>query len=332
MQWIVRQNQNGSNELLHYGVKGMKWGIRKEYEPKGRPKTKLLNSVTKIKKTDNGDSVIKTLDKKDYQMRQDLLDEGYSVAKYASSSEALYEFNNLPRFNQRLGEEQQRQATNHNAPNNNRQNNCFECTMAYEMRRRGYNVQANEVRGGYAFEAMHAFDIKNSFTIKMSQPSNGAVSNRTLAEEAYRSLEEQCLSYGDGARGMMGIYYAEPYSGGHAMSWVVENGKFKIIDNQNNSIEGYESFLYSDGNIDVYRLDNAEVLPGVTDFIEPFEATAKEKHDAQKRYKQQQKVWKKEHRANGKTIVDKIIDNIGKQVSNLVSKGKEILDGFFGKK
>lgn len=30
LRWSVRQNQNGSNELLHYGVPGMKWGVRKE--------------------------------------------------------------------------------------------------------------------------------------------------------------------------------------------------------------------------------------------------------------------------------------------------------------
>lgn len=32
ISWKVRQNQNESSELKHYGVKGMKWGVRKEYE------------------------------------------------------------------------------------------------------------------------------------------------------------------------------------------------------------------------------------------------------------------------------------------------------------
>lgn len=35
MQWTIRENQNRSSELLHYGVKGMKWGVRKEKETSG---------------------------------------------------------------------------------------------------------------------------------------------------------------------------------------------------------------------------------------------------------------------------------------------------------
>jgi hypothetical protein len=38
-------NQNG--ELYHYGVKGMKWGVRKEYEPVGRKKRSVSRSNKK---------------------------------------------------------------------------------------------------------------------------------------------------------------------------------------------------------------------------------------------------------------------------------------------
>lgn len=338
MRWIVRENasenQNGSSELTHYGVKGMRWGVRKEYESKGRRtygKHKKLNAVTITKKTDNGDSKIRILDNKDYEMRQALLDNGYHVSNYASDAEALYKFSNLPKYNMRLNPTEQAQATNHDAPNYNRENNCFECTMAYEMRRRGYNVQANENHGGYAFEVMHAFDIKDSFTLEMSSPEGRKINSRGLAEEAYRRMEEKCLQYGEGARGMMGIYYAEPYEGGHAMTWVVENGKFKILDNQGVDRDAYDTFLYCDGNVDIYRLDNADVLPGVTDFIEDFEATAKEKNKAQKEYKQKKKIWKKEHSKTGKDTVKKIIKDIGKNIENLVSKGIEAIGKLFKK-
>lgn len=42
MRFQVRsssENQNGSSELKHYGVKGMKWGVRKEYESSGKKKS-----------------------------------------------------------------------------------------------------------------------------------------------------------------------------------------------------------------------------------------------------------------------------------------------------
>lgn len=62
------------------------------------------------------------------------------------------------------------------------------------------------------------------------------------------------------------------------MQWVVENGEFKIIDAQQSGRNGYETFLHADTakGISVYRLDNAEVLPGVTDFVEPYEMTWEE--------------------------------------------------------
>lgn len=42
---------NHNNELYHYGVKGMKWGVRKEYKPVGRHKQKRVkNDDVKIKK------------------------------------------------------------------------------------------------------------------------------------------------------------------------------------------------------------------------------------------------------------------------------------------
>lgn len=335
------KKQNESSELKHYGVKGMRWGIRKDYEPTGRKGSKqselrLTNAVDKVKRTDNGDSVIHINDKSDYDLRKKMFDKygDLIISDYASESEALYKLKTLPRYNMRLSQNQQATATNHDAPNYDRTINCFECTMAYEMRRRGYNVQANENHGGYTFEALHAFDVKDSFKLKVSDPEGSYLSNKTKAEEAYRRLEEQCLSYGDGARGMMGIYYAEPYDGGHALSWVVENGKFKILDNQDGARteeDIYDNFLYCDSNIDVYRLDNADVLPGVTDFVEPFEATDKEKKEAEDRYKRGKKIWTKEHVKKGKSIVDKIIGGIkeaGKKIGEFVSKGMEVVGNF----
>lgn len=317
----------------------MKWGVRKEYEPKGRRKAQqksgnrkptLLSGVTKVKNSENGDSRVLINDKDYVDYQKQLLAEYYgrTPAKYASESEAIYKFKNLPKFNQRLGEDQQRNAVNHNAPDYKRKINCFECSMAYEMRRRGYNVQANEVSGGFPFEVFHAFDVKDSFNIKVSSPSGARLDSKSLAAEAYKQMEEQCLSYGEGARGYLAISYAEPYDGGHAMNWVVENGRFKIVDNQSNAVEGYETFLYAKADINIYRLDNAEALPGVTDFVEEFKATDKERKEAQARYKRQQKIWKKENKKVGKNAVEKVISNIGKNVSEFVSKGMEVVGKF----
>lgn len=41
---ITHSAQNGST-ITHYGVKGMKWGVRKEYEPVGRKRLLVLETI-----------------------------------------------------------------------------------------------------------------------------------------------------------------------------------------------------------------------------------------------------------------------------------------------
>lgn len=43
----ISNNQNGT-ELFHYGVKGMKWGVRKEYEKAGNVKGKSASKNSKL--------------------------------------------------------------------------------------------------------------------------------------------------------------------------------------------------------------------------------------------------------------------------------------------
>lgn len=47
---LLIQKDDGENELYHHGVPGMKWGIRKEYEPVGKkPLSSQVGSIGKIR-------------------------------------------------------------------------------------------------------------------------------------------------------------------------------------------------------------------------------------------------------------------------------------------
>lgn len=340
MEWAVRKNQNESDELYHYGVKGMRWGVRKEYETKGRKKSSSallgpkLTGTRSIKETEHGYVNTTVYDELNFDIDRATI-ENYikydDPNRYASESEARKKFNELPRFNARLSAIQQTQAVNHNAPNLDRHFNCFECTLAYEMRRRGYNVQANEVWGGFPAEVLHAFDVKDAFSIDTTTGLNFNVSYESRAKECYKQMEEQCLAYGNGARGMLGIYY--PNGGGHAMSWVVENGEFKIIDNQAQDRDGQEIFMCSDGTVKVYRLDNADVLPGVTDFVEPLVATKEEKKKAKESYERGKKIKNEGTGFLAKNAVEKFLinstRNIRRNINRFVSDGIMAVKKFF---
>lgn len=327
------------SELIHYGVKGMKWGIRKEYEAKGR-KSKSTSMGSKltgklpVKTTKNG--YVHTTIYDDINFNVDKVTiENYikydDPNRYASESEAKRKFDALPRFNARLSETQQKQAVNHNASNLNRNFNCFECTLAYEMRRRGYNVQANEVWGGFPAEVLHAFDVKDAFSIDVMTGLNVNLSYKSRAEECYKQMEEQCLAYGDGARGMMGIYYAN--GGGHAMTWVVEDGEFKIIDNQAQNRDAKEIFMCSDGTVKVYRLDNADALPGVTDFVEPITPTKKESKKAKASYERGKRIKNEGAGFLAKNAVEKFLitstRDIRRKADKMIKDGIMAVKKFF---
>lgn len=293
--WRVRQNQNRSSELTHYGVKGMRWGVRKERETSGR-KTNGPSIKDRYKSLFNKDQSIRTnigvvkidgFDKNQRFLAEQfikLIDEK-SPSRYASIEEAKEKLNEFEKNKNSMAYTRgynQVSLVNHDAPTKGRLINCFECSMAYEMRNRGYNVQAKDMPGGWSAEVLHAFDVKDGFTLKIDLDRSYAGNRTAAAKEAYDRMAQRCISYGDGARGCLGVQWASG-NGGHSMYWIVENGEFKIIDAQDSTRDGYEIFMAPadavDHNITVHRLDNAEVLPGVTDYVEQYSTVTKEEKD-----------------------------------------------------
>lgn len=368
LAWKIRENQNGSSELYHYGVKGMRWGIRKDYKTSGsskkstsprlNPSTDQFLKFNITKTTPVGKAEIKTIDGDKHwrDASKTTLDfiKNAVEDRYAPTEVAVETLKNLPRQKEiedgrafdfipkskhldRMDYNAQLLATNHDANTYMRNINCFECSMAYELRRRGYNVQSKEMNGGFGCEVEHAFNVKDAFTINI-EPKNASMDKSELAKEAYRQMESRCLEYGEGARGCLGIQYYD-YDSGHSMFWVVENGKFKILDTQHNGDDGYETFLHAetvDTPITIYRLDNADVLPGVTDFVEPYEISEEAKKELDEKTKNKiTNIAKKKAAAKKKatskkneTKVKKLINKIGKDASGFISKGKEAIGKF----
>lgn len=359
MIWAIRDSSD-DNSLTHYGVKGMKWGVRKEYEAKGR-KTKgitLHGARGGSIRTEVGTVKVKVMDEKEKETRKWILDviDEQVPDRYAPIEEAREKLNELDSNRYTMAYTRghsQASLTNHNAPYYIRTINCFECSMAFEMRNRGYNVQAKEMNGGFVVESSHAFDIKDSFSVQIDLDRKYAGDKSAAAKEAYDQIAKQCLSYGNGARGCIGVQWAN-YDSGHSMYWVVENGEFKIIDAQDSRRNGYEVFMSPadavDHEITVDRLDNAELLPGVTDFVEPYSAVTDEEREkaAQKKNKPTLNVIQDRNKAAAKRnptferaeqirknvatekekrkpYVKKLVEKVGKVTSDLVSKGKNFL-------
>lgn len=129
--------------------------------------------------------------------------------------------------------------------------NCTSCSMAYEMRRRGYDVIASRrFLDGRTNEQVEAF-FKNA---KFQQMYDTALHGRPTAdqiEQTVRSLANQ----GEGARGFIHGQFVG--GGGHSIAYEVHNGKVHFVDGQIGSqYKDAAEAIGSMFHVDFLRTDN----------------------------------------------------------------------------
>lgn len=104
--------------------------------------------------------------------------------------------------------------------------NCAFCSIAYDLKRRGYDVKALEVPNEY----LTSKGIRSLYGVKGSD-----VTTIKSSEQMINSMK----SNGEGSYGMLNVYWNE--GSGHSMIWSVENGDVVIRDTQvNKTYKGNE--------------------------------------------------------------------------------------------
>lgn len=140
--------------------------------------------------------------------------------------------------------------------------NCYNCTIAYDMRQRGYDVSAALHLSGYNPKITTPYLYKNSKQNKdvygKGKPLTAFTKNGNvkLAED----LMNKMSSEPDGSRGMLALYW--PGGGGHAMTYEVKNGNAYIIDAQSGrkySTQESKDILACGTRGFYKRLDNLEI-------------------------------------------------------------------------
>lgn len=127
------------------------------------------------------------------------------------------------------------------------QANCGNCSVAYEMRRRGLDVEANPSAGMLVEEWEELFV---GATMEFLKTKKGIPYVETLSE--------RLLQYGDGARGSVFVRWKAIHQG-HFFSWEVENGKVRFIDAQDGTLDAASYFENAAGtSIRFVRWDNLE--------------------------------------------------------------------------
>lgn len=113
-------------------------------------------------------------------------------------------------------------------------NNCAWCSYVYDLRRRGYDVQAPYEFGlcGSEIASLYKDTSVKDYKSPKYYPDDGYSSTKNL----FKDLESE----GNGARGILSVAWTT--GGGHAMAWEVIGGKAYVIDAQTNDVMDLDAF------------------------------------------------------------------------------------------
>ena len=139
-------------------------------------------------------------------------------------------------------------------------NNCISCALAYDMRRRGYDVEAMPIDttsatngslpvqlGFYKGEKLETFEVPKD------------------QDAATKQFSNQILEYGDGSRGMLRIRWKN--GDGHAAVWEVDDGSVVVRDPQNNTIVDLSDYIRRAQTFYYFRTDKLEPTEKVIRFV-----------------------------------------------------------------
>lgn len=230
--------------LEHYGIKGMHWGIRKERETSGRePKAgEGLVGIDPVSAAIGAfyigiflAGVAVTV----RDIRRQVTDSGKKYQK----QNANVAWKKKPELSKKappmtvdtLHTNVVKQI-NPNYPKPGTKMNCRRATFAYEMRRRGYDVQAtpSHFATGQDSRGLQRATMSPAIKHESIWGQKEVAPERTFMRETPQRRSELIFEslnkYPDGARGELGVGWQ--FGGGHSMAFEKVNGKAVVFDTQ----------------------------------------------------------------------------------------------------
>ncbi len=154
----------------------------------------------------------------------------------------------------------------------NRNENCAFCSVAYELRRRGNDVRAQESLRGVQVELANKNGAFGKIIPNFSKVSKDTISfaeratdsrkmmNIGMTRNEYTKMTETLTNQGEGARGFVTVDWKSGY-GGHIFNYEVNGGKLYFIDSQPGTIKKADKSYYNNvfanaNNIQTLRTDN----------------------------------------------------------------------------
>lgn len=281
MIWRVRKIDERS-ELRHYGVKGMKWGVRKQYVPHPRKGNNIGSA--KLKYTSLLREEVKAYAKLFGHTIAANIIPGYGMLYNINSMNNLLKQNSTKEYEKGSGniselkKKKAETTLTQDVKSVNKTGkrgylkNCFSCTLAFEMRRRGYDVRSLPTNLGANAGMYHDYfdgvKLKNSSVQRL--PSE---SRKQWVTKNFDALKRDLERNGESARGFLSFTYEKgkvdyrPLSG-HTINWVNESDGVHFYDSQSGKRDATELLSLSNQDYVWGRLDNCTVKNSVVERIE----------------------------------------------------------------
>lgn len=133
-------------------------------------------------------------------------------------------------------------------------NNCMNCTLIYDLRRRGYDVEAPwNPNGTYTDTLYDWYELKDEDFVGYEKGEGRAISKKE-AKQLKEALEDK---YPEGSYGHLNIQWAE--GGGHDVVWSIENGEAVIRDCQTGQVVKFEEYATKSSSMIFVRTDDKKL-------------------------------------------------------------------------
>lgn len=255
--------------LKHYGIKGMKWGVRRSPEELGKsrkgsattgeadPTAVFVTSVIALRGTLAVKNYFESGNARVFKEKGKRFVTGQKSVQYKlnkSLSEPMDDAQIMSKVVKDI---------NKDYPGFGTKQNCRRCTLAYEMRRRGYDVTATKTTNA---RGQHGAGLKKAANTKTGRFDWGenyifpnGPANFKDKSAAPNALFKALSKEPNGSRGEVSIAWA--MGGGHSIAYEIVKGKPMIIDTQSgkrikNADDWNAQYKLTTGAVYTSRLDN----------------------------------------------------------------------------